>query len=161
MTVLVAYGSKCGGTQGIAEWIGAALRDLGHDVRVEPARGVRTLEGVEAAIVAGALYAGRWHNHARRFVRRHSAGLAKLPVWLVASGPRSDAADAGTVPPVRQVSAAAAGIGARGEVTFGGYQGADAHGSPPSAKALARAGDWRNEERIRAWAGQVHRELAG
>src|SRR5665647_3006655 len=37
MTVLVVHGSKRGGTAGLAESIGQALRDLGHDVRVEPA----------------------------------------------------------------------------------------------------------------------------
>lgn len=160
MAVLVVHGSKRGGTQGLAESIGRVLSEVGHDVRVEPAADVRGLDGVTAVIVAGALYASRWHKDARRFVRRHRRELAVLPVWLVASGPLDHSADAGTLPPVAQVSAVATSIGARGEVTFGGRLTPDARGFPASAMAKAQAGDWRNEERIRQWALQVHSELA-
>lgn len=160
MTVLVAYGSKRGGTQGLAESIGTALRDAGHDVRVEAARAVRSLDGVTAAVVAGGLYANRWHRDARVFVARHRKALAALPVWLVASGPLDDSADAGSVPPVSQVAQALASVSARGQVTFGGYLSPDAKGFPASAMAKnGKAGDWRNEERIRTWAGEVHRAL--
>ena len=160
MTVLVTYGSKRGGTQGLAESIGRALRDVGDDVRVEPARSVRGLEGVTAAVVAGGLYANRWHRDARAFVARHRRVLAGLPVWLVASGPLDDTADAGTTPPVPHVAQAAASVGARGVVTFGGFLAADATGFPASAMVKnGKAGDWRNEDRIRAWAGEVHRAL--
>lgn len=160
MTVLVTYGSKRGGTQGLAESIGAALRDAGHEVRVEPARAVRSLDGVTAAVVAGGLYANRWHRDARVFVAKHRKTLAGLPVWLVASGPLDETADAGTIPPVPHVAQAAASVAARGEVTFGGYLAPDAKGFPASAMAKnGKAGDWRNEDRIRAWAGEVHRAL--
>ncbi|WP_029663248.1 flavodoxin domain-containing protein [Cellulomonas sp. KRMCY2] len=160
MSVLVVHGSKRGGTQGLAESIGQVLSGVGHDVRVEPAADVRGLDGVTAVIVAGGLYASRWHKDARRFVRRHRRELAVLPVWLVASGPLDDSADAGTLPPVAQVSAVGTSIGARGEVTFGGRLTPDARGFPASAMAKTQAGDWRNEERIRQWALQVHSELA-
>lgn len=162
MTVLVSYGSKRGGTKGLAESIGTALRDAGLDVRVEAARAVGSLDGVTAVVVAGGLYANRWHRDARAFVARHRKVLAELPVWLVASGPFDTTADAGTLPPVPQVAQAAASIGARGQVTFGGYLAADAKGFPASAMAKnGKAGDWRNEDRIRAWVAEVHTELAG
>jgi len=166
MTVLVVHGSKRGGTAGLAESIGQALRDLGHDVRVEPAAKARQLAGVEAAgveaaVVAGGLYANRWHRDARAFVARNRKALAVIPVWLVASGPLDETADAGTLPPVPQVAALVAMIGARGAVTFGGFLSPDASGFPASAMAKTKAGDWRNEDRIRAWAGQVHEALVG
>ena len=160
MTVLVTYGSKRGGTQGLADTIAGALRDLGHDVRVEQARSVRSLEGVGATVVAGGLYANRWHRDARAFVARHRQALATMPVWLVASGPLDDTADAGTLPPVPHVSQAAASIAAKGQVTFGGYLSADAKGFPASAMARnGKAGDWRNEARIRAWVEEIHPQI--
>jgi menaquinone-dependent protoporphyrinogen oxidase len=161
MTVLVVYGSKRGGTQGLAETIGAALRDVGHDVRVEPAGRLASGEGLEGAIVAGGLYANRWHKDVRRFIARNRAVLRTLPVWLVASGPLDDSADAGAIPAVPQVKEAADAVGARGEVTFGGFLAADAKGFPASAMAKNNAGDWRNPERIRAWVAEVHEELTG
>jgi menaquinone-dependent protoporphyrinogen oxidase len=164
MTVLVVYGSKRGGTKGIAESIGAALRDTGRAALVEPAaavRRVRDVEGVEAVVVAGGIYSRHWHSDARKFVARNRGDLSGLPVWLVASGPLDDSADDGALPAVPQVAATASSIHARGTVTFGGYLAPDAKGFPVSAMARTRAGDWRNENRIRAWATEVHDELAG
>lgn len=161
MTVLVAYGSKRGGTQVLAEQIGAELRALGDDVRVEPAGAVKGLGDAGAVVVAGALYAGRWHKDARRFVRRYEKELAAVPVWLVASGPLDTTADDGALPPVEHVRAAMERVHARGEVTFGGRLEPDAHGFPASAMAKTSAGDWRNPDRVRAWAATVHGDLAG
>jgi menaquinone-dependent protoporphyrinogen oxidase len=161
MTILVAYGSKRGGTKGLAESIGAALRDLGDEVSVLDARAVRNLDGMHAAVVVGALYANRWHRDARVFVARYRKALAEIPVWLVASGPLDDSADGGKLPAVAHVAAAAASVGARGEATFGGYLAADAKGFPASAMARnGRAGDWRNDTKIREWAAAVHAEIA-
>lgn len=161
MTVLVAYGSKRGGTQDLAEQIGAELRALGDDVRVEPARAVKGLGEVDAVVVAGAVYAGRWHKDARRFVRRHEQELAARPVWLVASGPLDATADDGALPPVQHVREAMERVHARGQVTFGGRLEPDAQGFPASAMAKTQAGDWRNPERVRAWVATVHGDLAG
>lgn len=157
---MVVHGSRRGGTAGLAEMIGDALRDAGHEVRVEPARSASP-DGAEAVVVAGALYASRWHRDARRFVRRHTRALGAVPVWLVASGPLDSSADDGSVPDVPQVAAAAAAVVARGTVTFGGRLAEDATGFPASAMARnGRAGDWRNPDRVRAWAAGVHRALA-
>ncbi|WP_225755662.1 flavodoxin domain-containing protein [Actinotalea sp. Marseille-Q4924] len=161
MSVLVVHGSKRGGTQGLAEQIAAELHALGDDVRVEPARGVKRLEDAEAVVVAGGLYAGRWHKDARRFVRKHEQELAAVPVWLVASGPLDTSADDGALPPVEHVREAMERVHARGEVTFGGRLEPDATGFPASAMAKTKAGDWRNPERVRAWAATVHGDLAG
>ena len=70
---------------------------------------------------AGALYANRWHRDARRFVRRNTAALRELPVWLVSSGPLSDSAEHQEIPPTRQVAKLAKQL-ARSAVmsTFGG-----------------------------------------
>jgi len=161
MRVLIAYGSKRGGTAGLAGMIGEELTAAGLEAVVRPARQVADLEGVDAVVVAGSLYATRWHRDARRFVRRHAAGLRARPVWLVASGPLDDSALEGTIPPVGQLSRAAAAVGARGQVTFGGRLAPDARGFPARAMAKKRAGDWRDRGHIRRWTDGVVVELAG
>ena len=154
MRVLVTYGSKLGGTAGIAELVGGALGDAGLQADVRPAPEVSGLDPYGAVVVGRALYTGRWHRDARRFVKRHTAALRERPVWLFSSGPLEDSA-AGQIPPVAQVRALARQIGARSHVTFGGRLPADAKGFPARAMARTHAGDWRDPERIRAWAAEV------
>jgi menaquinone-dependent protoporphyrinogen oxidase len=157
MRVLIVYGSKRGGTAGLAEMIGDALVADGLSVDVRPARTRGSPLGFDAVIVAGALYAFRWHRDARRFARRHAKVLRGLPVWLVASGPLDDSARAGTLPPVRHVAKIMASIGARGQVTFGGRLEPDAKGFPASAMAKRVSGDWRDPEQVREFAAVVAR----
>src|ERR1700757_1535723 len=78
MRVLVAFASKRGGTAGLADMISNALTEAGYEAILQPARDVRSLAGVDAVIVAGPLYAYRWHRDARRFVRRNTAALRNL-----------------------------------------------------------------------------------
>jgi menaquinone-dependent protoporphyrinogen oxidase len=158
MRVLVAYGSKMGGTRGIAELVGDALADAGFQADVRPAPEVTDLGPYDAVVIGGALYTGHRHRDARRFVRRHAGTLRRRPVWLFSSGPL-DGSAADVLPPVPQVQELLERIGARGHVTFGGRLPADAKGFPASAMAKTRAGDWRDPERIRGWAADVAVEL--
>lgn len=59
MRVLVAFGSKRGGTSGLADMIGDALTKAGCEAVVTPAKGNQHVADVDAVIVAGALYANR------------------------------------------------------------------------------------------------------
>src|ERR1700756_6024124 len=120
MRILIAFGSKRGGAAGLATMIGDALTEAGHEAIVSPAKDVQVVDGVDAVVVVGALYANRWHRDARRFVHRNAAALRKLPVWLVSSGPLDDSAEHGEIPPTKQVRKLADLVGARGHVTFGG-----------------------------------------
>jgi menaquinone-dependent protoporphyrinogen oxidase len=158
MRVLVAYGSKMGGTKGIAHLVGDALTDSGFQVDVRPAAEAADLDPFDAVIVGGALYTGHWHRQARRFVKRHTAALRERPVWLFSSGPLNGAA-AEEIPPVPQVQELLERVGARGHVTFGGRLPADVKGFPASAMAKSHAGDWRDPEQIRGWADGVAMEL--
>jgi menaquinone-dependent protoporphyrinogen oxidase len=82
MRVLVTYGTKMGGTAGIAEILGDALSDAGFHLDVRPTADVADVGAYDAVVVGGAVYAGRWHRDARRFVKRNTrvlpgqAGLA-------------------------------------------------------------------------------------
>ena len=157
--VLIAYGSKNGSTAGLARMIGDALetRDILTDVC--PANIDMPADRYDAVIVAGALYANRWHRDARRFVRRNADGLRNLSVWLVSSGPLDDTARAGELKPVPKVAKLASMIDARGCVTFGGRLAADATGFASKAMAKTRAGDWRNPDQVADFAARVATEL--
>ena len=163
MHVLVAYGSKRGGTAGLATMIGDELTKAGWDAIVRAADEVHDLIGIDAVIVAGGLYANRWHRDARRFVRRNASALRERPVWLVSSGPLDDSAEKQEIPPTKQVAKLADRIGARGHVTFGGSLAPDAKGFPASAMAKTKSGDWRNPDHVRRWVATIvdqHRRAA-
>jgi len=84
----VAYGTKHGSTRLIAERIGDCLRRNGFEVTVRPAdESVDRSEGLDLVVLGGALYIGRWHRSARRFLRRHREDLAGVPVAVFGSGP--------------------------------------------------------------------------
>ncbi len=159
MRVLVVYGTKMGGTHGLAEMVADTLRDEGMEVVVAPADEIRNVTNFDAVIVGGALYAFRWHKDARRFVRRHRAELATMPVWLFSSGPLDDSASEEEIDPVRGVAAIMERIHARGHVTFGGRMPADATGFPAAMMARDNAGDWRDADQVADWAREVAAEL--
>lgn len=159
MRVLVVWGSKMGGTQGIAELVADELRRTGFDVMVERASRVHDLKPFDAVIVGGALYANRWHDEARRFVQRNVEALRRRPVWFFSSGPLDDSADLRHIAPTVQVGVLMERVGALGHVTFGGRLPADAKGFPAAAMAKTKSGDWRSTPHIRGWAHELSREL--
>jgi len=159
MTVLVTYGSKRGGTEGLAQMVADGLRAEGFRVEVAPARTAKNPENYEAVIVGGALYAFRWHRDARRFVKRHTGSLRQRPTYLFSSGPLDDSAAKGDIAPVKGVQTLMKRIGARGHVTFGGRLSPDAKGFPASAMAKRNAGDWRDPDQVRAYAHRLASEL--
>lgn len=159
MRVLVAYGSKMGGTRGLCEMLAAALERRGLEADVRSAAELDSVAGYDAVIVGGALYANRWHRAARRFVRLFDRDLRERPVWLFSSGPLDDSATAGDIPPVRQVARLMSRVGAVGHVTFGGRLPADARGFPARAMARENAGDWRDPDHVDRFADEVARAL--
>jgi len=161
MKALVVYGSKRGGTQGLAEMLADALTDLGLQVTVRPAADRnRDLDSFDLVVVGGALHANVWHKDARRFVHRSAGWLSGKPVWFFSSGPLGeDAAEAAAVGPVGRVEDLMRSVGARGHRTFGGRLAADAKGFPAAAMAKRLAGDWRDPEEIRLWAKQIVSEI--
>lgn len=159
MRVLVAFGSKMGGTEGLAKMVGAELRSNGLEADVVGASSVRDLDPYDAVILGGALYAMRWHKDARRFIRRHKRALSSRPIWLFSSGPLDDSARSEDIPPVRFVRKAMENIGAAGHVTFGGRLAEDAAGPMASAMAKESAGDWRDPDHVREWVKLVAEDL--
>ncbi len=85
--VLVAYATRHGSTQEVAEAVAATLRERGLDVELQSAPEVRSLERYQAVVLGTAIYMFRLHKDARRFLARHRATLAERPVAIFALGP--------------------------------------------------------------------------
>jgi menaquinone-dependent protoporphyrinogen oxidase len=87
-TILVAYATKHGSTEEVAEEIAFTLCDLGWRVDLRSAREVRKhINHDDLVVLGGAIYSGRLHPDARRFLRRHRKELSKLPVAVFGMGP--------------------------------------------------------------------------
>jgi len=88
-TVLVAYATKKGSTREVAEAIAATLRAHELEVDVAAAGDAHDLHRYSAIVLGGAIYLGRWHQDARRFLARHRADLAMVPFVVFGMGPRT------------------------------------------------------------------------
>ena len=160
MNFLIVFGSNMGGTKGLAAMIGEELARRGHSVTVADAAKAAISQDVQAVIVAGAIYSGRWHSDAVRFVKKSRKLLTGLPTWLVSSGPLDGTADQGTLPPTSDVANLAAEIGARGTETFGGVLDDNAQGF--IAKSMlknGKGGDFRSPEHVASWLEAVETVL--
>lgn len=87
MRILVAYASKHGSTQEIAEFIGKTITDSGIDVDVYYIGAVTNLTDYDGVVIGSAVYAEQWRPDAAQFIRLRVDVLAEKPVWLFSSGP--------------------------------------------------------------------------
>ena len=86
-SILLAYASRYGSTQEVAETITAALRQAGLEVDIQPMQEVRTLENYAAVVLGAALYNTRWHPDAHQFLSQHQEALKQRPVAIFTLGP--------------------------------------------------------------------------
>jgi menaquinone-dependent protoporphyrinogen oxidase len=159
--ILVAYGSKMGGTAGIAEAVAGSLRERGHQVTLLPAGEVPRKAVWAAAVVGSALYAGRWRSQAVRLLKRLARTGPTPKVWLFHSGPLGDEHADDPQPLPKKVQALAERLGAPDVVTFGGRLAEEGAGS--IARAMIRngkGGDWRQMDQAAAWGNAIADELA-
>lgn len=159
MRVLITWGTKRRGTEGIAKIIATTLVQQGYAVKLAPAAEVRDLHSFDAVVIGGALYSNRWQRDARRFVARHVRALRGMPVWFFSSGPLDHCAGEREIPPCPEVAVLMERVGACGHITFGGRLEPEARGFPASAMAKKHSGDFRDPKRIRAWGLHLARVL--
>lgn len=159
--VLVAFGSQRGPAVALADLIATVLVDSGCEAMVSPVGDIYDLTEFDAAIIVGAVDAGRWHHDARRFICSHRAALQEMPVWLVGCVHREDSSAAPN-PHAQGLAELATRIGARGHVIFGA---AVAAGQPvvtsprqPTSYADAR-GCGLDAPNIRCWVDSILPEL--
>jgi menaquinone-dependent protoporphyrinogen oxidase len=97
-TILVAYATRYGSTQEVADAVAGAMREQGATVEVRPAGEVKSLSGYVAVVVGTPLYIGSMLKDARRFLERNREELQRTPVAAFALGPlqtSDDLAEAG------------------------------------------------------------------
>src|SRR3954451_9139367 len=85
--VQIIYGSRHGGTRGIAERIGQVLEGDGIDVAIQPAVRAAPIDDADGYVVGSGVYMGRWLDDPLAFLDRNQTVLATRPVWLFSSGP--------------------------------------------------------------------------
>jgi len=85
--VLVAYGTRYGSTEEVAETVAATLKEQGLEVEVKPAREVRSLDGYGAVVLGTPLYMGALHKDVRALLGRNKEALEHMPFALFALGP--------------------------------------------------------------------------
>jgi menaquinone-dependent protoporphyrinogen oxidase len=85
--VLVAYSTRYGSTQEVAEAIAASLRECGLEADIQPMLKVRGVEGYGAVVLGAPIFYNRWHKDALRFLSQHREALTQRPVAIFALGP--------------------------------------------------------------------------
>src|SRR6266516_5159222 len=86
-SVLVAYATRYGSTQEVAEAVAATLRERGLAVDIQPMREVLTLDQYRAVVLGAPLYMFHWHKDALHFLAQHREALTQRPVAIFALGP--------------------------------------------------------------------------
>jgi menaquinone-dependent protoporphyrinogen oxidase len=164
--VLVTYSSKYGATAGIAERIGEGLRKSGLRVDVLSVDRVADLAPYDAVVLGSGVYMGNWRKDAATFLTANESALASRPVWLFSDGPTGEGEPTDLMNGWRFPQAlqpVADRIHAR-DIAF--FHGAlDAKRLSFADKLVVRAvkaplGDYRDWERIEAWAAEIAAALA-
>ncbi|NIV34623.1 MAG: flavodoxin [Anaerolineae bacterium] len=164
--VLVAYATKHGATEGIADKVGQSLRDNGLKAEVIPVGQIGDLHPYEAVVLGSAVYAGQWRNEAVAFLKAHGHTLAERPVWLFSTGPTGEGEPVELTkgwrfPEAQQ--AMADRIQPRDIALFHGAL--DMQKLNLAEKLIVKAvkapaGDFRNWEAITTWAQSIAAELS-
>jgi menaquinone-dependent protoporphyrinogen oxidase len=152
--VLVAHATKAGSTREVAEAVARTLREHGLEADVRPVAEVGTLAPYGAVVLGSALYMGRIHRDARRFVRSHRAELAELPLAVFAMGPKTLADDevASSRAQLDRALAAYPDVHVGQVAVFGGVVNPAKLRFPFNRMPASDARDW---DAIRAWADDV------
>jgi menaquinone-dependent protoporphyrinogen oxidase len=173
VNVLVAYATKHGATQGIAERIAERLSAAGLDADVKPIKAVSDLSGYGAFVVGSAAYIGRWLPEATGFVRANRAVLTGRPTWLFSSGPLGNeptnalGLDQRIAAEPKEIAELRATISPRDHHVFFGALNPARLGfrdrairTLPAGRALLPEGDFRDWQDVDAWADRIAGELA-
>lgn len=181
--VLVVFGSRHGGTRGIAERIGEVLRTEGLNADVVPADRAGDIRDADAFVVGSGVYIGSWLKDAVEFLERNAATLATRPLWLFSSGPLPGSTKETGADPLSDALGPTEGPGSGGHrkileltalvhprdhhVFLGAYDPNDPPRSMterivrmmPASKNILPAGDFRDWDNIEAWARSIAASL--
>ncbi len=160
-SVLVAYATRHGATQEIAEAVKETLVERGLQAIAMPVQDVTGIAGYDAIIIGSAVYMGRWMKGARAFVDEHRRELGAKDVWLFSSGPVGPTEESAEPFGIDETMAA---TGAHAHQVFAGR--VDEHNLGLAERAVLRMvkatdGDYRDWEAIRRWGNAIADALAG
>jgi menaquinone-dependent protoporphyrinogen oxidase len=151
-----------GSTQEIAETIGRELENLGVQVTVAPCADNTSPVGFDGVIIGSAIYTRRWLRAATKYLKRHAINLNRERTWLFHSGPCGEGAREEQVQAPRAVARVIMSRELPAPVTFGGRLDAE-HATGPLSRWMSAegplSGDFRDWERIRAWASDIGDQL--
>lgn len=182
--VKIVYGSRHGGTRGIAERIAQVLEANGIGATVEPAGPATAADDADAYVVGSGVYMGSWLDEPLGFLARNQGILATRPVWLFSSGPlpgstkEKPAEDPleNALGPLegpgsggrQRVEALSTATGVRDHRVFlGAFDPKDPPKAMserlvrmmPAAKGMLPEGDFRDWSAIEAWAREIGQAL--
>jgi menaquinone-dependent protoporphyrinogen oxidase len=85
----LAYASRFGSTQEVAETITAVLREAGLEVDIKAMEQVETVTQYDAVVLGAAIYNAKWHAGAHQFLSQHLEALRQRPLAIFTLGPLS------------------------------------------------------------------------
>jgi len=160
--VLVTFASKMGSTHEIAEVIGRELEVFGMQVTVAPCANNVSPEGFDGVVIGSAIYTRRWVKAATKYLKRHGHRLNRQRTWLFHSGPCGEGARDEQVQAPKAVERVIVTLGLSAPVTFGGRLDLE-HAIGPVSRWMGAegplSGDFRDWDRIRAWASEIAHQL--
>lgn len=182
--IQVVYASRHGGTEGIAECIGEALKECGTEAVVVNAADHPDAKGFDGYVIGSGVYMGSWLKDGLEYIDRNRATLAQKPVWLFSSGPLPNAVVPQRSPdPVenslgplegpgsggrKKVEALAEAVHAREHRVFEGAYDPDAPPTNiiervvramPAIKKVLPSGDFRPWPQIDTWARRIATDI--
>lgn len=160
MKILVVWASRHGATTEVAEAVAEELTNAGHDVKVEEAGKVASIDGYDGLVLGSAVYMTQWVDDMRRFANKFHDELLDMPLWAFSVGlsgvPKGNVQD-----PVR-VGPVLLRINPRDHKTFAGrLRPRELSLRERSIARLGGAveGDFRDWDDIRDWARSVARDI--
>jgi len=88
-SILVAYTTRYGATEEVAQAIANTLYLEGFEVDLKLIRNTTVLSKYQAVVMGAPLYIGKWHRDVHRFLNAHQEFLTRHPLAIFALGPVS------------------------------------------------------------------------
>ena len=155
LRILVVHASKHGSTREVAEAVASVLREREHTWTSGLRASFRRLDGYDAVVLGAALYMGRLHADARKFLRRRRGDLAARQLRRLRDGARARRTEQELESSRKQLGKGLASVPELEPVAtavFGGVFDPSQLRFPFNRMPAVDARDW---DAIRAWADGV------
>lgn len=158
--MLVTYASKCGSTAEIAQDIAGILTKNGRQVDLMPAAGVSDLDGYDQVVLGSAIRMSKWLPAASDFVSRFQSELAnKSTAFFTACLTLRDDTPEARKEVIDYLQTVREMFQPDSEAFFAGRLDYDrlslVDGVLMKYAIKAPEGDFRDWQKIRAWAGEL------